>query len=107
MAFLRIDWNGHGFDAFVTDADLSRVRVSFKLPNNPAPDAWQHIAFAWDETVGVRLFVDGKEVARKDQKADLDAGLDQFGMAARVMAPHQVQSRYLHARQRSRRDPRL
>jgi len=94
MAFLRIDWNGHGFDAFVTDANLSRVRVSFKLPANPAPDAWQHIAFAWDESVGVRLFVDGKEVARKDQKADLDTGLDQFGLAGRVMAPHQVQSRY-------------
>lgn len=94
MAFLRIDWNGHGFDAFVTDANLSRVRVSFKLPEKPAPDAWQHIAFAWDESVGVRLFVDGKEVARRDQKADLDTGLDQFGMAGRVMAPHQVQSRY-------------
>ena len=94
MAFLRIDWNGHGFDAFVTDANLSRVRVSFKLPANPAPDAWRHIAFAWDESVGVRLFVDGREVARRDQKADLDTGLDQFGMAGRVMAPHQVQSRY-------------
>jgi hypothetical protein len=94
MAFLRIDWNGHGFDAFVTDANLSRVRVSFKMPEVPAPDAWHHIAFAWDESVGVRLFVDGKEVARKDQKADLDSGLDQFGLAARIMAPHQVQSRY-------------
>jgi hypothetical protein len=94
MAFLRIDWNGHGFDAFVTDANLSRVRVSFELPEVPAPDAWQHIAFAWDETAGVRLFVDGKEVARNPQKADLDAALDQFGMAGRVMAPHQVQSRY-------------
>ena len=94
MAFLRIDWNGHGFDAFVTDANLSRIRVSFKLPQNPAPDAWEHIAFTWDEAVGVRLYVDGKEVARKDQKADLDSGLDQFGMAARVIAPHQVQSRY-------------
>ena len=28
MAFLRVDWNGHGFDAFVTDANLARVRVS-------------------------------------------------------------------------------
>ncbi|MFR0656956.1 hypothetical protein SB719_20635, partial [Pantoea sp. SIMBA_079] len=25
---------------------------------------------------------------------DYDAGLDQFGLAARVLAPHQVQSRY-------------
>ena len=94
MAFLRIDWNGHGFDAFVTDTNLARVRVSFKLDTPPAPDAWHHIAFAWDETVGVRLYVDGKEVARKDQAADLDSGLDQFGLAGRVISPHQVQSRY-------------
>ncbi|MEG3150047.1 LamG-like jellyroll fold domain-containing protein [Sphingomonas sp. ZT3P38] len=94
MAFLRIDWNGHGFDAFVTDANLARSRVSFSIDRLPAPDEWTHIAFAWDEGVGVRLFVDGREVARKDGAADLDAGLDQFGLAGRIIAPHQVQSRY-------------
>lgn len=94
MAFLRIDWNGHGFDAFVTDTNLARVRVSWRIDAVPAADAWKHIAFAWDETEGVSLFVDGKEVARKEQKADLDSGLDQFGLAGRVMSPHQVQSRY-------------
>ncbi|WP_380787852.1 LamG-like jellyroll fold domain-containing protein [Sphingomonas sp. R86521] len=94
MAFLRIDWNGHGFDAFVTDANLSRVRVSWRIDQLPAADAWRHMAFAWDETAGVRLYVDGREVARKDQPADLDSGLDQFGLAGRVLSPHQVQSRY-------------
>ncbi|MES1971160.1 MAG: LamG-like jellyroll fold domain-containing protein [Pseudomonadota bacterium] len=94
MAFLRIDWNGHGFDAFVTDANLARRRVSFRIGQLPAADQWKHIAFAWDETVGVRLFVDGREVARQDGPADLDAGLDQFGLAGRIMSPHQVQSRY-------------
>lgn len=93
MAFLRIDWNGHGFDAFVTDANLARVRVtsSFAIPD---AKAWHHLAFSWDETRGVTLFVDGKPLARKAQRADLDAGLDQFGFAGRVIAPHQVQSRY-------------
>ncbi|MEE7546904.1 LamG domain-containing protein, partial [Xanthomonas sp. Kuri4-1] len=66
MAWLRIDWNGHGFDAFVTDANLARTRVSFALDRAPAPDAWTHLAFAWDETRGVRLFVDGREAARQD-----------------------------------------
>ncbi|MES2442760.1 MAG: LamG-like jellyroll fold domain-containing protein [Pseudomonadota bacterium] len=94
MAFLRIDWNGHGFDAFVTDANLARTRVSFRMPQAPAPDKWRHIAFAWDEAVGVRLYVDGAEVARKDGAADLDAGLDQLGLAGRIISPHQVQSRY-------------
>src|SRR4051794_33782012 len=94
MAFLRVDWNGHGFDAFVTDANLARSRVSFTIPQSPKPDEWHHLAFSWDETVGVRLYVDGREAARKDIKADYDAGLDQLGLAGRVVSPHQVQSRY-------------
>ncbi|RZF60523.1 LamG domain-containing protein [Sphingomonas populi] len=98
MAFLRIDWNGHGFDAFVTDANLSRIRVSWTTPQTPSPDGWKHIAFAWDETKGVQLYIDGKLAVRKDQVADLDSGLDQFGLAGRVMSPHQVQSRYNYMR---------
>ncbi|MGV8960093.1 MAG: LamG-like jellyroll fold domain-containing protein [Stenotrophomonas sp.] len=94
MAWLRIDWNGHGFDAFVTDANLARTRVSFKLGKNPTPEQWQHIAFGWDEDHGVKLFVDGKEVARVDSSGNFDAALDQLGLAGRVMAPYQVQSRY-------------
>src|SRR3546814_3392772 len=49
MAFLRIDWNGHGYEAFVTDANLARHRISWTTAA-PDPDAWQHIAFGWDET---------------------------------------------------------
>ena len=94
MAWLRIDWNGHGFDAFVTDANLARTRVSFKLDKNPSPEQWQHIAFAWDEDRGVKLFIDGREVAQAATTGDYDAALDQLGLAGRVMAPYQVQSRY-------------
>ncbi|THD77055.1 MAG: LamG domain-containing protein [Phenylobacterium sp.] len=94
MTFLRLDWNGHGFDAFVTDNNLARVRVSFALPGRPAPDKWTHLAFTWDETKGIELYVDGKLAARKDQAAVLDSGLDQFGPTSRVVSPHQVQSRY-------------
>jgi len=94
MAWLRIDWNGHGFDAFVTDANLARTRVSFKLDHAPGPKDWTHLAFAWDETAGVRLYVDGREVAREETTGDYDAALDQLGLAGRVMAPYQVQSRY-------------
>src|SRR5690606_10768504 len=94
MVWLRIDWNGHGFDAFVTDANLARTRVSFKLDKNPDPKQWMHLAFGWDEDKGVTLFVDGKQVARADTTGDYDAALDQLGLAGRVMAPYQVQSRY-------------
>lgn len=94
MVFLRLDYNGHGFDGFVTDTGLARVRVSATVAPFPRPDEWIHVAFAWDETVGVRLYVNGQLAAAKDQRAVLDAGLDQFGPHSRIISPHQVQSDY-------------
>jgi hypothetical protein len=98
MTFLRIDWNGSGFDAFVTDTNLSRVRVSYTLPGALEPDRWMHLAFSWDETAGVVLFVDGERVAAQATTAPLDAALDQFGTAARIVSPIQVHSRYSFTR---------
>ena len=94
MVFLRIDYNGHGFDAFVTDINLARIRVSCKLSPFPKRDKWIHLALAWDETAGIQFYVDGKLAARKDSVAVLYAGLDQFGPHSRVIGPHQVQSAY-------------
>lgn len=98
MEWLRIDWNGHGIDAFVTDNNLARIRVSYRMDTVPAADQWVDIAFAWDETQGVRLYVDGKLVTEKDQAAVLDAGLDQFGPFHRTISPMQVQSQYQYVR---------
>jgi hypothetical protein len=98
MDWLRIDWNGHGIDAFVTDNNLARVRVSYKMDAVPAPDQWIDITFTWDETTGVKLFVGGKLVAQKAEVAVLDAGLDQFGPFHRTISPMQVQSQYQYVR---------
>lgn len=96
--FIRIDYNGFGIDAFVTDINLSRIRVSYTFEQMPEPDEWFHIAFAWDETVGVRLYINGKLVAGKDQTAILYAGLDQFGTHSRIISNAQVQSSYNYMR---------
>ncbi|WP_165186405.1 LamG-like jellyroll fold domain-containing protein [Caulobacter soli] len=93
MTWLRIDWNGKGFDAFVTDDNLSRVRVS-TTAEAPKPDQWILVTFTWDEAKGIALYIDGKPVASKAQAAALDAGLNQFGPHSRVISPHQVQSAY-------------
>jgi len=96
--FLRIDYNGHGIDAFVTDINLSRIRVSCEFEHEPEPDQWFHVAFAWDETVGVRLYLDGNLAAKKDQSGILYAGLDQFGTHSRIISNAQVQSSYNYMR---------
>lgn len=96
--FIRIDYNGHGIDAFVTDINLSRIRVSYTFEQLPPPDEWFHIAFAWDETVGVRLYINGEPAGAMDQKAILSAGLDQFGTHSRIISNAQVQSSYNYMR---------
>ena len=98
LVWLRIDYNGCGFDAFVTDINLARVRVSHKFDTIPAPDKWTHIAFSWDENKGVRLYVNGKLAASKDSVAVFYAGLDQFGPHSRIISPYQVQSLYNYER---------
>ena len=94
MVWLRIDWNGHGYDAFVTDNNLVRVRVSTSAPT-PAPDEWIHIAFSWDEERGVRLYLNGEKIAQRDTAVCLNTGLDQFGPHSRIISPYQVQSAYI------------
>ena len=95
MVWLRIDYNGRGgFDAFVTDINLARIRVSYVMAKFPQPGEWVHVALAWDETRGIRFYVNGVLAASKDAKAVLYAGLDQFGPHSRVIGPWQVQSAY-------------
>jgi hypothetical protein len=94
MVWLRIDYNGHGFDAFVTDANLSRVRVSIPLTPFPEPRAWTHLAICWDETTGIRFYVNGRLAAENQKVAVLNVALDQFGPHSRVISPYQVQSDY-------------
>jgi hypothetical protein len=95
MVWLRIDYNGQGgFDAFVTDINLARLRVSYVMPAFPKPNEWVHLTLAWDETRGIRFYVNGVLAAHQDGRAVLYAGLDQFGPHSRTIGPMQVQSDY-------------
>lgn len=95
MAWLRIDYNGRGgFDAFVTDINLARLRVSYVMPKFPQPNEWVHLALSWDETRGLRFYVNGALAGKVETKAVLYAGLDQFGPHSRTISPMQVQSDY-------------
>ena len=95
MVWLRIDFNGAGFDAFVTDVGLARTRVSHYLEKFPDPEHWTHIAFSWDETEGVKLYINGRLVEEKSvTRKVFDTALDQFGPHSRIISPYQVQSAY-------------
>ena len=69
MVWLRIDWNGHGYDAFVTDDNLGRAPGSrSNSPKRPAPEAWHAPGLHLGRDQGrCELYVDGKLAAKKDQ----------------------------------------
>ncbi len=94
MVWLRIDYNGHGFDAFVTDASLARTRVSVNLPTFPGPKEWTHLVLAWDENRGIRFYINGKLAGEVRTTAVYNAALDQFGPHSRIISPYNVQSDY-------------
>jgi hypothetical protein len=98
QVWLRIDYNGHGFDAFVTDVNLDRTRVSYNLPSFPKPDQWVNLTLTWDETTGIRFYVDGKMVAENLATGMFDAALDQFGPHSRIIGPTGVESSYNYDR---------
>jgi hypothetical protein len=64
------------------------------MPKFPKPSEWVHLALTWDETRGIRFYVNGVLAEKKDQQAVLYAGLDQFGPNSRTIGPMQVQSAY-------------
>lgn len=99
MVWMRIDYNGSGFDAFVTDIGLSRTRISYSADKFPGPGEWTHLALSWDETEGIRFYVNGELVARQSVSGTVyDTGLDQFGPHSRIISPYQVQSAYCFMR---------
>lgn len=99
MTWLRIDYNGSGFDAFVTDIGLTRTRVSWYTKDFPEPKEWTQIAVSWDETEGIRLYVNGELVEKKSIVGKIyDTGLDQFGPHSRIISPYQVQSFFNYMR---------
>ena len=64
----------------------------------PKPDQWIHLALAWDETSGIRFYVDGKLAATKTATGLFDTNLDQFGPHSRIIAPTGVESSYSYDR---------
>ncbi len=72
--------------------------MSYTMPNFPKPDEWVHLALAWDETRGIRFYVNGKLAEEKAATGAFDAALDQFGPHSRIIAPTGVESTYNYDR---------
>ena len=99
MVWLRIDYNGHGFDAFVTDVNLGRTRVSYT-----------HAQFPQARTSGCTSRSPGtrppasaststaSSPATKAATGLFDAALDQFGPHSRIIGPTGVESSYNYDR---------
>ncbi len=92
--WLRIDYSGSGFDAMITDINLSKARVTAKLEPFPSPETWTHLALAWDENYGIQFYINGKLAAEEYRPAVYFTGLDQFGPHSRIISNWNVISDY-------------
>ncbi|MBR6790819.1 MAG: LamG domain-containing protein, partial [Oscillospiraceae bacterium] len=92
--WLRIDYNGEGFEAMITDINLSKARVAAKVEPFPAPDVWTHLTLSWDENWGIRFYINGKLAAEEYRPAVYFTGLDQFGTHSRIISNWNVSSDY-------------
>lgn len=98
QVWLRIDYNGHGFEAFITDINLSRARVSAEVSPFPQPGEWTFLTVSWDEIYGIKLYVNGKLSACEERPAVYYTGLDQFGPHSRIVGTWNVSSAYNYIR---------
>ena len=94
QSFLRIDYNGEGIEAYVSDINLARARVWYTPDVFPAPDEWMHIVVSWDELWGLKLYFNGKPVACEERPAVYYAGLYGFGPHSRIIGAWHVQTDY-------------
>lgn len=92
--WLRIDYNGDGFDAMITDSNLSRARVSVTMDPFPNKDDWIHLALTWDENYGICFYINGQLAAQEHRPAVYFTGLDQFGPHSRSISNWNVTSDY-------------
>lgn len=90
--FLRIDWNDGGFEAFITDINLSRYTL--RAPITPAADAFTHLHLSWQENGEMALYVNGLPADKCEIRTVLDAGLDRFGLHGRAVSHWNVSSSF-------------
>jgi len=93
--WLRIDYNGAGFEAMITDINLSRARVAAKVDPFPAPDQWIHLTLSWDENWGIKFYVNGELAAEEYRPAVYFTGLDQFGPHSRIISNWKMNRRHI------------
>jgi len=91
----RIDWAGDGIEALITDINLSRARVRYKMkPEELDPQAWYHFCISWDENWGLKLYINGQKAAEEYRPAQYAVPLDQFGPHQYIIGSWNVASDY-------------
>ncbi len=90
--FLRVDWNDGGFEAFVTDLNLSRYCL--RAPCRPDPQDWTRLTVSWQENGQMCLYVGDTLADSCPIDTVLDAGLDRFGLHGRAVSHWNVSSSF-------------
>ena len=87
-----------GFDAFVTNVNLGRTRVSVKLPEHSETRVNGSISPSRGTKPAASASTSTASSWRQEATGLFDTGLDQFGPHSRVIGPTGVESSYSYDR---------
>ncbi len=85
--FLDLGWNGKAFRLRLSDNQARIHSLESIYSWSSDPKVWVHLAFSWDESEGIQLFVDGKLAAQRPGPIALEGTLDQFAFLSEEVAP--------------------
>jgi hypothetical protein len=85
--FMDLGWDGKVFRLRLSDSQARIHSIESKYSWSSDPKVWVHLAFSWDESEGIQLFVDGKLTAQEPGPLSMDGTLDQFAFLSEEVAP--------------------
>jgi hypothetical protein len=90
FTFAELQWSGERLRLWFRDRDSNIHAVSANEQGRITAGRWYHLAFTWEELEGIRLYLDGRQVAGEKAELHLAASLDQVGIHTSALSPMQA-----------------
>ncbi len=90
FTFAELIWTGTSLRLSFFDRYAQPHTVEADSRHELVSGRWFHLAFTWDELDGIRLYIDGHPVGQQRGELHLAGDLDQIGIHASLVTPHQA-----------------
>lgn len=86
--FAHLFWTGRTLKLRLFDRDSQILETDAGIDAGVVAGRWFHLAFAWNELEGLRLYMDGREVGSRLGRFHFGRWLDQIGIHTQALTPY-------------------